>query len=131
MDEGRSAREGAAAIRPHLQQLVGAQDAVQLDQRLAGLLAAGATGPLREAFKFSPATIQWWLDFVGHGAIPPEDASAAGAIRSGLPGLGQPVLDRYVCPDGGDYVWYRRSSACKVPCCPTHLVQLRALARDW
>lgn len=131
MDEGQFVREGAAAIRRYLEGMVGSRDAVQLDLRLAELLAAGDNGSLREAFKFSPATAQWWLAFVRHGGIPPEDAAAGDATRGDLPGLGQPVLDRYVCPDGDDYVWYRRSPASKVPCCPTHHVQLRAQARDW
>ena len=131
MDAGQFAREGAAAIRRYLEGLVGPQDAIQLDLRLAELLAVGDTAPLREALKFSPATAQWWLAFVEHGGIPSEDATAAEVTRGNLPGRGRPVLDRYVCPANGDYVWYRRTPASKVTCCPTHHVQLRAQARDW
>jgi hypothetical protein len=134
MDQEKFVREGAAAIRPHLEKLVGLDNAAELDLRLSELLSAGPPEPLLAALKGSPATAQWWREFVQGRGVPPEEASVddSGLIAvRGLPGLGQPVLDRYACPVDQDYVWYRRSPASAVPLCPTHRVQLRAQARDW
>jgi hypothetical protein len=129
MERDEAIKEAARAVRPYLESLLGQDRAGQLDLELARLL--GATGNIEELLGKLQAdfrTRQWWLDFVRCSGVPPEVAQGAGSVRSGLPGLGLPVLDRYACP-AGDYVWYRRSPAIRVPNCPTHRVQLRAEPR--
>jgi len=131
MERDEAVREGARAIRFYLESLVGPQAADQLDLRLAELLAADDSQQLLDVLQSSEGTSQWWRDFLLCGGIPAAAAGGAGVVRSDLPGLGRPVLDRYVCPAGNDYVWYRRSPASAVPFCKKHNVQLRAEARGW
>ncbi len=132
MERDQAVREAARAVRPYLESVVGTEDAGELDRELARLLgAAGNSNELLGKLQADPRTRQWWLDFVRCDGIPPEVGQVSGSVRGELPGLGLPVLERYACPAGDDYVWYRRSPAIPVPDCPTHHVPLRAGPRTW
>jgi hypothetical protein len=123
------ALEAAKAVRPYLPELMAAQQAVAADRALAAALAAppeqGAA--VAEAVLLRPELEAWTLAFATHGV--PEDLVEADLLRGfrELPGAALPVrAPRYRCPDGDDYVWYRRSAGTAIPLCPTHSVRLVA-----
>jgi len=125
MEQERTILEAAMAIRPYLQQLLGAE-ADAFDHNLAELLSRNRDGEdveglLAAHLRKQRATHNWTAAFLEHGR-PPEMIAVA-TERGGfsdLPGHGEPSrADKFACPLG-DYVWYRRAVGQKVPPCPTH-----------
>jgi hypothetical protein len=66
----------------------------------------------------------WAAKFLQHG-LPPDPVAGATRGFSPLAGHGEALAAaRYVCPVGGDTVWYRRAVGERVPDCLTHQVAL-------
>jgi hypothetical protein len=120
--------EAARCVRPYLTKLVPGR-AATVDVRLAELLAAGSKGcdvdaDIMRLLEEHPPVHDWAVDFLRHGAVPPDLSKVERTGAPDLPGLGEPLkLRRYACPEG-DYVWWRRSVAHEPPPCPTHAVAL-------
>jgi hypothetical protein len=126
----------ARAIRPYLTELVGPDDAAELDRRIAELLndatdPPGNVGRLRMLLDERSETTGWFLSevladapqyrppyhqprYLRHRGMP----SPAGVSTTPIP------APRYTCPEGGDYVWYRPEVGTAIPDCPTHHVRL-------
>jgi hypothetical protein len=114
--------EVARAIRPYLRELVADPDAA--DRELAAALADTDAVRARAELHSRPKTRRWTADFLQHGA-PPDLVPPT--VRSGAapPGHGEVVrAPRFRCPEGNDYVWYRRTASSPIPLCPTHNVRL-------
>lgn len=123
MDEDLSA--AARAARPYLARLAG-PEAVELDARIADLIAKGAGGDdvdedLSAALTATPALHAWTARLLGDVGRRPGEVQET-LVRIGLPGDPEPVLPpRYRCPDAtADYVWYQLSVGEEIPNCPTH-----------
>jgi hypothetical protein len=101
--------EAAAAIRPYLLQLVGA-NAQTLEEELVNLLSAARRGEevddrILANLQLYRATAEWTANFFDTGR-PPEIAE--------------------LTEKGYDFVWYRRAAGQPLPECPTHHVPLEA-----
>ncbi|MGW2587041.1 hypothetical protein ACWCYZ_38135 [Streptomyces virginiae] len=117
--------DAARALRGDLEQVVGSpephSDAVELDRRLAALLAVANTGSdvkeeLHDLLLSDTKTRGWYLGFLSHG-MPPDLVLTR---ESGPPGSGEPVsVPKFCCP-GGDMTWYRRSVGQNAPRCSIH-----------
>jgi hypothetical protein len=135
MDQG--ILEAGRAIRPYLESLTGPR-AAELDDRIAGLLAADAAGEdveaeLRSLLLTDRATavfVEEVLTDAPHYRPPalqpgyetPVERGPGGDAPPGSVGVIAPS-GKFVCPNG-DYVWYRRSVGAVIPNCPTHGVGL-------
>ena len=112
--------EGARSIRPYLAELLG-MNAEQVDQQLADLLARAETGQevdkqILELLKSDEETYYWIAEFLSE---PPESKGF-----QQLPGQGRTQqTQKYICPIGNDYTYYRRSGE-SIKICPTHNVAL-------
>jgi hypothetical protein len=124
--------EAARAVRPHLGELLPAPEAAEVDRGLAEALNHPGVDRERVAVvvRGQAAVHAWVAEFVTHAVTDHDDlnvpSKSPGAERyQGLPGdprPGAPV--RYACPEGADFVFYRRSPAIAVPQCPTHRLPL-------
>jgi hypothetical protein len=122
--------EAARAVRPHLYELLPAPEAAEVDRALAEALSREPGEPAHEPggpdhervaaiLRGSAAVHAWVAEFVTEAVDAPHER------YQGLPGdprPGAPV--RYACPEGADFVFYRRSPAIEVPRCPTHQLAL-------
>jgi hypothetical protein len=105
------------AIRPHLADLVGADTAADLDDRIGRLLADGPAKRVGlELLSEHPATRSWAAEFL---RTPPQ-------LRLYEPVPGPVVkvrVPKYVCPEQTcTRVWYRFSISEAVPVCAQHHV---------
>lgn len=113
----------ARSIRPFLQELLG-DDAVQVDSQLGELLAQAKAGQqvheqILELLKSYPDTYNWIAEFLS------EEQVSKGFEK--LAGQAQAIsAQKYICPQGDDYIWYRRVIGATIPICPTHGVPLIA-----
>ncbi|MGW7404857.1 hypothetical protein ACWGI9_14175 [Streptomyces sp. NPDC054833] len=121
--------EAARAIRPYLPELFShaPERAGRLDTELARLLDPGAGSGAAESvlrvLEGNPITQVWAAQFIDFG-VPPEFAGPgtrgpAGPVPSGDGEALRPG-PKYVCPVGGDVVWWRRHIGQEVPRCATH-----------
>ena len=114
--------ECARSIRPYLPELLDADTDEAFDQQLSDLLAQAKAGQSVDqqilAFVTSkPKTRQWAAEFLSPARI------VKGFQRP--PGISQTSsAKKYICPEGSDYIWYRRSIAIPIQRCPTHKVLL-------
>lgn len=120
--EAEAVLEAARAIRAYLRELVADPDAA--DRELAAALAEADAVRARAELRSRPKTRRWTADFLRLGV--PADLVPS-TVRSGAapPGHGEVVrAPRFRCPQGNDYVWYRRTASSPIPLCPTHDVRL-------
>lgn len=120
--------EAARAIRPYLPGLFihAPTRGARLDTELARLLdpaAESAPEDILRVLEDNPITRVWTAQFIEFG-IPPEFIGT-GTRGPGAPaptGDGEAVRPgpKYVCPVGGDVVWWRRHIGQDVPQCTTH-----------
>lgn len=113
--------EAARAVRPHLYELLPTPEAAKVDQALAEALNGPAADreQIATIVQKAAAVHAWVAEFVT------EAVDETRERYQGLPGdprPGAPV--RYACPEGADFVFYRRSPAIEVPPCPTHRLPL-------
>jgi hypothetical protein len=133
MDDG--VLESARAIRPYLEDLVG-PGAHELDERIAGLLAAAARGEdvstdlwtLLESDEATSAFLEAVLadaPVYRPPAVQPDFRRRSDRTYQPLAGDVAPVMHagKFACPRG-DYVWYRPAVGVPVPSCPTHGLRL-------
>ncbi len=124
----------ARTIRPFLPTLFGSgQEAVEharaLDQELAALLARAAAGHTVDQHILDrlsdPADVHNWAAKFLQRGMPPEPLSGRTRGFAPLAGRGEALAAaKYVCPENGDTVWYRRAVGEHVPKCTTHGVDL-------
>ncbi|MDZ8263545.1 hypothetical protein [Nostoc sp. ChiQUE01b] len=113
----------ARSIRPFLQELLG-DDAVQVDGQLAELLAQAKAGQqvheqILELLKSYPNTYNWIVEFLSEKQVSKGFEKLAGQAQA-------ISAQKYICPQGDDYIWYRRVIGATIPICPTHSVLLIA-----
>jgi hypothetical protein len=113
--------DGARSIRPFLQELLG-DDAVQVDGQLAELLAQAKAGQqvheqILELLKSYPDTYNWIAEFLSEKQVSKGFEKLAGQSQA-------ISAQKYICPEGDDYTWYRRVIGTTIPICPTHGVLL-------
>jgi hypothetical protein len=124
--------EVARSIRWYLPRLLGAQ-ADQYDQSLVDLLrqaASGAdVGPALLGLLSRPPTVQGWAaSALADEQHRPPDVQQAGRrpVTRGFSALPNPygadVIDaeRYVCPEDGNFVWWRIRLGDPIPKCRDH-----------
>jgi hypothetical protein len=124
--------EAARAVRPYLDDLVGAA-ASQVDVELAEILTDNEDDErseylLREVLEAHEGTFIF-LRRVRDDAPayrPPQVlAESTGRRYTGPAGNPLPVpADKFACPRG-DYVWYRADADEPLPLCPTHRCELK------
>jgi hypothetical protein len=125
MGDDETILELARTIRLYLPALLGEGPAAAVDRQLAELLDPARQGDdvddrILDLLREPLAVHNWAAGFVQHG--PPEVHERG---LSPLPGAGSTLPPpKYVCPRGGDTVWYRRAVGQPVPRCPTHDVTL-------
>ncbi|MEU6814602.1 hypothetical protein [Streptomyces sp. NPDC046860] len=129
--------EAARAVRPYLAELVGPVAAPPLDDLLADALAGVPAEPdagseavarlretlhadaatwafteavLEDAPLFRPVYVRPAKGSRGGDGPPPSAAGDVGPVEA----------DRFDCPQGNDYTWYRDQVGSRVPDCPTH-----------
>jgi hypothetical protein len=131
--------EVARAIRLYLPALLGDgpkanAQARTVDQELAELLTQAQQGHAVEErilgrLRQPSAVHNWAASFLQYG-LPPDVVEVTDRSLSPLPGRGSALAPlKYVCPQGGDTVWYRRAVGQPVPECPTHHVALDPVGR--
>ncbi|AKJ09335.1 hypothetical protein ABB07_04665 [Streptomyces incarnatus] len=125
--------DAARAIRPCLAELLpfAPESAARIDDELARLLAR-STEPdtadrVRGVLEGNPVTEVWLSQFLEFG-VPPDFLAPGtrGTTSPGPAGDGETVRPgpKFVCPVGGDVVWWRRHVGQDVPRCATHGVIL-------
>ncbi|MFF3913984.1 hypothetical protein ACFYZB_10935 [Streptomyces sp. NPDC001852] len=125
--------DAARAIRPYLPDLLSfaPELATRIDDELARLLQKGA-GPdsadlVRGVLEGNPVTEVWVSQFLEFD-VPPEfvPGGTRGSVTPGPAGDGETLRPgpKFVCPVGGDFVWWRRHVGQDVPRCATHGVIL-------
>jgi hypothetical protein len=123
--EEEDVRQAARAMRPYLNELLTNDEAaLELDRRLAELLAEGQAGrsvkaDLLIALSGQEATRKWTREFL-------KDKTPPQVYRTWRRPPGDPgrvPAQRWVCPQG-DYDWYSSSAGEQPPACPTHHLDL-------
>lgn len=124
--------EVARTIRPFLAELVGPQEAPELDERIAGVLndepGGDAASKLRFLLEGTEATSAFTAEVLGDAPDfrPPrfQVLTYRDPGSQPPPGNPQPVYaGKFACPRG-DYVWFRPSVGTPIPACPTHHLAL-------
>ncbi|GAA3796991.1 hypothetical protein GCM10023083_35390 [Streptomyces phyllanthi] len=125
--------DAARAIRPYLPNLLAFSpgSAARLDDELAQLLEKSAepdtADRLRRVLESNPVTEVWVSQFLEFD-VPPDFIAPGtrGSATSGPAGDGEIVRPgpKFVCPVGGDVVWWRRHVGQDIPRCTTHGVTL-------
>jgi hypothetical protein len=121
--------EAARAIRSYLPELFShaPERAARLDTELARLLDPGAQSGAAESvlrvLEGNQVTKVWSAQFLEFG-VPPEfvGSGTRGPVAPAPAGDGEVARPgpKYVCPAGGDVVWWRRHIGQEVPRCGTH-----------
>ncbi|BDH05551.1 hypothetical protein [Streptomyces seoulensis] len=139
MESPHGVLEAARSIRPYLAELVGPVAAPPLDARLADALAGMPRDPvaaseaverLREALFADPATRSFTEALLEDSPrfrpvyVRPSKGSRGGdgPPPSAAGDVGPIEAERFDCPQGNDYTWYREQVGSPVPECPTHSV---------
>jgi hypothetical protein len=118
--------ELARTIRPYLPDLV-AEEADDYDRRIASLLSQATSGidvsdQVVEIFTQAPPVVRNWIGLVLEDDLrrPPEFQGRGEPLQAvrgidPLPGPGEPIdAQKYVCPEDGNYVWWRPSVGVRV-----------------
>lgn len=128
MDDGLL--EVARTIRPYLTTLVG-DEAPEYDREIVTLLSEAASGAevddrIVNLLSRSSVTRNWAAQVLEDELHrPPELQPVRERAFEPLPGRGEPVgAQKYVCPEDGNFVWWRRSVGIPVRKCPDHHVLL-------
>ncbi|MBV9024938.1 MAG: hypothetical protein JO362_14385 [Streptomycetaceae bacterium] len=128
-------RRVTALVRSYLPELLGPK-AERLDRELALVLndssgVNGSRGPdaadALMSLLIGESAVHRWVAAVLESPelLPPQVRRARDRQYQELPGAGEQVpSERFRCPAGDDYEWYRMSLAQPVKECPTHHVLL-------
>ncbi len=121
--------EAARAIRSYLPELVPGR-ADEIDAKIGESFTLGpaeAARQLTELLSSEAKLLDWTAELVADPGLRPPDVARSVKAYQPLPGNQPPVAaERYICPEGADRVWYRRSAGQAVPYCPKHGVELVA-----
>lgn len=125
--------DAAKLIRPYLADLVGEEQALTWDRRLAALIADQNTDPhvvsrIRTVLWSDDTVAQWVEDLFDDPDLLPPDLQrhdVRGPDYRDAPGQVGPIAaDRFVCPEKKDFIWYRPFIGDDIRWCPTCKVQL-------
>ncbi|MGW3960050.1 hypothetical protein ACWED2_09510 [Amycolatopsis sp. NPDC005003] len=114
-NEESSIRGAAAAVRPHLPELIGTESAATFTAELA---AAPDDESLVSVISRQDRVREWMSDYLEAVSASERDY----ARLSGDPGFVRPSAT-FTCPEG-TLVWYRRFVGERPPKCPVHDVDL-------